>query len=196
MCVESLLSGQPSIVGLMNGSIAGLVAITPCSGYVDPSGSFVVGISGGLACFYGVKIKEIFEFDDALDCFGIHAVGGIVGNLLVGCLAKESIGDVNGAFYGNGHQFVKQIYGTLFTIAFSSVMTAVILFIVDKLIGLRLSTQEERSGMDRAVHNTSMYSQLATVRSKPMSTTSSMARHKRPPTPTARGMAEEMMNEF
>lgn len=175
MCVECLRRGQPSIVGLMNGSIAGLVAITPASGYVDPSGAFFVGLAGGLACFYGVKIKVQFEFDDALDCFGIHAVGGIVGNILVGCLAQESIGGVNGAFYGNAGQLAKQVYGILFTVAFSSVGTAAILFLVDHTIGLRLSTQLERSGMDRAVHNTNMYSQLAISSSAKPSETGSGA---------------------
>jgi hypothetical protein len=161
MFIEFVANGQPSIVGLMNGSIAGLVAVTPCSGHVDPAGSFFVGLAGGLACFFGVKIKDRFEFDDSLDCFGIHGIGGIVGNILVGCLAKESIGGVNGAFYGNGNQLAKQIYGTLFTIAYSSLGTALILYCIDHTIGLRLSEQEERSGMDRVVHNTNMYSQLS-----------------------------------
>ena len=155
------MNGQPSIVGLMNGSIAGLVAITPCSGYVSPSGSFFVGLCGGISCFFGIKIKKYFRFDDALDCFGIHAVGGIVGNLLVGCFAQEAIGGANGAFFGNGHQLIKQIYGTLFTITYSAVGTAIIFYSISITIGLRLSPKDERSGMDRVVHNTSMYSQLS-----------------------------------
>lgn len=161
MLMELIYNGQPSIVGLMNGSIAGLVTITPCAGYISPSGSFFVGLIGGIGCFYGVKIKTRFEFDDALDCFGIHAVGGILGNLSVGCFAQESIGGVDGAFYGNGTQLAKQIYGTLLTIGYCAVCTALVFYFIEFTMGLRLSEMEERSGMDRVVHNTNMYSQLA-----------------------------------
>jgi hypothetical protein len=160
MSLDLLFTGKPSVVGIINGSLAGLVAITPAAGYVNPTGAFIIGVAGGIACSQGVKIKNYFNFDDALDAFGIHAVGGVVGGLLVGCLAMESIGEVRGLFYGNPKQLGLQLYGMSVTIAWSVIGTGIIMLTVDMVFGLRVSASKELIGLDRTQHASTMYSQI------------------------------------
>lgn len=156
MCMDILLSGVPSFDGIMNGCIAGLVAVTPCAGFVNTSGAFIVGVLGGAITSQGVKIKTIFGFDDALDAFGIHGIAGVVGVILTGCLANSHISgdqDINGVFYGGSILFLcKEVASIAFTIAWGCSMTAVILKFVDKTIGLRVSQSKELMGLDASEH--------------------------------------------
>lgn len=163
MTLDLFLTGRPSIIGIMNGSLAGLVVITPGAGFMNPTGSFISGAIGGLACAGGVRIKDYFNFDDALDAFGIHGIGGSVGGVLLGLLARESTGGQNGAFYGNPKLLQYQLIGLLFTIGYSVVGTAVIMILVDSTLGLRVSATKELHGLDRSEHGSTMYSQMNNV---------------------------------
>jgi len=156
MIVEWSLRGKPSVLGIITGAIAGLVVITPASGFVDASGALIIGLLGGPACYLSATyIKEHVSLDDSLDCFGVHGVGGMLGAILTGVFAKASISGVAsqaGAIDGNPHQIIVQLVGMAWTIGWCAIGTLIILFVVDKLIGLRVSEEIEREGLDRALH--------------------------------------------
>lgn len=146
MCVEWLRRGKPSVLGIVSGAVAGLVAITPASGFVDVTGAFVIGAVAGVACYWGAtSLKAMGRYDDSLDVFGVHAIGGIVGALLTGVFALKSIGDVEGSLSN-------QAFGVAVTIIYSGAMTAVILGIVRLLTGLRVTPEQEREGLDLELH--------------------------------------------
>ncbi len=156
MAVEWTFRGKPSVLGIITGAIAGLVVITPASGFVDVSGALIIGLLGGAVCFLSATtIKERFNLDDSLDCFGVHGVGGMLGAVLTGVFAKASISGVasqSGAIDGNPHQIITQLIGMGWTIGWCAIGTIAILFVVDRLIGLRVSEDIEREGLDRALH--------------------------------------------
>lgn len=143
MLTDIILTGRPSIPGIMNGALAGLIAVTPACGYIDYTGAFVIGVVSGVVVSRGVLLKDYFGFDDALDAFGVHGIGGVIGALLTGLFAKEEIGGYNGAFYGNGEQFGIQVYSIVVTIGYSVVMTWLILQFVDIFIGLRVREDKQ-----------------------------------------------------
>lgn len=146
MIIEWLRRGKPSVLGLVSGAVSGLVAITPASGFVDVSGALVIGAAAGLACYWGATtLKSKLGYDDSLDVFGVHAVGGIVGALLTGVFAVESIGGAHSSF-GN------QAFGVVVTVVYSAVMTAIILGIVSALVGLRVTPEAEVEGLDLEQH--------------------------------------------
>ena len=146
MSVEWLRRGKPSVLGLVSGAVSGLVAITPASGFVDVTGALAIGAAAGVACYWGATaLKSRFGYDDSLDVFGVHAIGGIVGALLTGAFALKTIGGVEG-------NIGTQAIGVLATIAYASVMTSIILVIVDLTVGLRPSPEQEREGLDLSQH--------------------------------------------
>jgi Amt family ammonium transporter len=145
--------GKPSILGIISGAIAGLVAITPASGFVGPTGALVIGIAAGLICLWAVAwLKPRLGYDDSLDVFGVHAVGGIVGAVLTGVFAVEAIGGKPGMLEGNGGQVLTQIYGIVATIVWTAVASFVILKVIDLTIGLRPSREAEIEGLDINLH--------------------------------------------
>ena len=149
MFAEWIGKGKPSVLGIASGAVAGLVAITPASGFVGPVGALVIGLVAGVACYWGAtSLKRALKYDDSLDAFGVHGVGGIVGALLTGIFAVEAIGGTAGSL----DQFMIQLYGTLITIVFTAVMTFIILKVVDMVMGLRVSEEQEREGLDIALH--------------------------------------------
>jgi ammonium transporter, Amt family len=154
MFVEWSLKGKPSILGICSGAVAGLVAITPASGFVDPIGSLVIGAAAGIGCYWGAtSLKHMFGYDDSLDAFGVHAVGGIIGALLTGVFARAAINKAgSGLIDGNVHQVLVQIYGILGTLIYDAVATLVILFVINMIIGLRVSEEVERDGLDLSLH--------------------------------------------
>jgi Amt family ammonium transporter len=154
MFVEWILKGKPSVLGICSGAVAGLVAITPASGFVDPTGALVIGIAAGIACYWGATgLKHMFGYDDSLDAFGVHGVGGMVGALLTGVFARTAINSAGtGLIDGNAHQVVVQIYGILGTIIYDAIATLIILFVIKAVIGLRVSEEIERDGLDLALH--------------------------------------------
>jgi ammonium transporter, Amt family len=153
MFVEWMMRKKPTVIGICSGAVAGLVAITPASGFVGPAGAIVIGVAAGVFCYWGATgLKHMFGYDDALDCFGVHAVGGIVGALLTGVFAVEQYGGTAGAFYGNVQQLINQCYGIGTVIVYDAIVSLIILKLVDIFIGLRVSEDVEREGLDLALH--------------------------------------------
>ncbi|KRB20854.1 MULTISPECIES: ammonium transporter [Mesorhizobium] len=148
MFAEWIVAKKPSVLGIISGAVAGLVAVTPASGFVNPTGAFIVGIVAGVVCYISaVKVKHMFGYDDSLDAFGVHGVGGVVGALLTGLLADPAINSLS-----SGASVGKQLYGIVFTILWTAIATFVILYIVKALVGLRPTTQEEVEGLDISQH--------------------------------------------
>ncbi|MER8863074.1 ammonium transporter [Mesorhizobium sp. M0751] len=148
MFAEWIVAKKPSILGIISGAVAGLVAVTPASGFVNPTGAFIVGIVAGVLCYVSaVKLKHAFGYDDSLDAFGVHGIGGIIGALLTGVLADPAINSL-----GSGASVGKQLYGIVFTILWTAIASFVILYIVKALVGLRPSTPEEVEGLDISQH--------------------------------------------
>ena len=153
MFIEWMHRGKPSVLGIVSGAVAGLVAITPASGFVDPSGALYIGIASGGACYWAaVVLKNAMGYDDSLDVFGVHGIGGIVGALLTGVFAVEAIGGKAGLLDGNPDQVWTQAYGIGATIIYCAVGSFIILKVVDVLVGLRVSEEVERDGLDLALH--------------------------------------------
>jgi ammonium transporter, Amt family len=153
MFVEWAHRGKPTVVGLCSGAVAGLVAITPASGYVGPIGSMVIGVACGIGCYWGATgLKHTFGYDDALDCFGVHGVGGIIGAILTGVFAVNEYSGHSGLIEGNPGQVINQLIGVGTVIVYDAVVTAIILFIIKAVIGLKVSDEIEREGLDLALH--------------------------------------------
>jgi len=144
---------KPSLLGILSGAIAGLVAITPAAGFVGPAGAFFIGLIAGIVCYWAsTKLKNKFGYDDSLDVFGIHGVGGTVGALLTGIFAKEAIGGAAGLLEGNIGQLWLQFIGVAFTIVYTAVLTYVILKIINLITPLRATLEEETQGLDLNQH--------------------------------------------
>ena len=144
---------KPSLLGILSGAIAGLVAITPAAGFVGPVGAFFIGLIAGIVCYWAsTKLKNKLGYDDSLDVFGIHGVGGTVGALLTGIFAKEAIGGTAGLLEGNTGQLWLQFIGVTFTIVYTGVFTYVILKIVNLITPLRATVEEETQGLDLRQH--------------------------------------------
>jgi ammonium transporter, Amt family len=161
---EWIRQGKPSALGAISGAVAGLVAITPAAGFVTPMSAIWIGLIAGVFCYFMVvKVKAWFGYDDSLDAFGVHGAGGTIGALLTGIFANSTINPILGAgkptglLEGNWHQFLNQAGGVAIAWCISIVGTLVILFIVDKLIGLRVSEEDEREGLDLSQHGEEGY---------------------------------------
>jgi len=153
MIIEWIFRSKPSVLGIVSGAVGGLVAITPASGFVDPTGALYIGLAAGAACYWGaVILKKALGYDDSLDVFGVHGIGGIVGALLTGVFAVEAIGGTPGLIEGNTSQVWIQAYGVGATIVYCAVATFIILKVIQLFIGLRVSEDEEREGLDSAIH--------------------------------------------
>jgi Amt family ammonium transporter len=156
MTVEWASRGKPSVLGVLSGAVAGLGTITPAAGYIEPWAALLVGVAAGAVCYWAsVVLKNRLGYDDSLDVFGVHGVGGILGTLLVGVFATRLINDVAkgqpvGLIDGNGGQVLTQLYGVVTT--FCSIATWIILKVVDALVGLRVTRDEEIEGLDTALH--------------------------------------------
>ncbi|MDE2797661.1 MAG: ammonium transporter [Gemmatimonadota bacterium] len=154
IAAEWIKHGKPSILGAVTGAVAGLVAITPASGSVGPMGAIVVGLASGVICFWAAtSLKRALGYDDSLDAFGVHGIGGIVGALLTGIFAAESLGGQGLSADSIGGQFVVQLVGVVFTIVYCGVLSFILLKIVDAIVGLRVSQDEETEGLDIALHD-------------------------------------------
>ncbi|HEX6144653.1 MAG TPA: ammonium transporter [Geminicoccaceae bacterium] len=153
MSAEWVTRGKPSLLGIASGAVGGLVAITPASGFVLPGGALVIGLVAGVVCFWGATwLKNTLGYDDSLDVFGVHGIGGIVGALLTGVFAAESVGGVPGLLEGNAGQVAIQVYGILATLIWSGLASFVLLKIVDATVGLRVDADTEREGLDIRLH--------------------------------------------
>ena len=153
MFVEWIHRGKPTVIGICSGAVAGLVAITPASGYVGPIGSMVIGVACGVGCYWGATgLKHAFGYDDALDCFGVHGVGGIIGAILTGVFAINEFSGHSGLIEGNAMQVVNQFIGVATVIVYDGVVSFIILKVIDIALGLRVNDEVERDGLDFALH--------------------------------------------
>jgi len=156
MFCEWLSHGKPSVLGIASGAVGGLVAITPASGSVGPMGALAIGIAAGVGCFLAATaLKRKIGYDDSLDVFGVHAVGGIIGALLTGVFAAEALG---GAGFGSGissigGQVQTQAIGIIATIVYTGVVSFILLKVIDGVMGLRVNEEQEAEGLDVALHD-------------------------------------------
>jgi len=152
MFCEWIVIKKPSLLGILSGAIAGLVAITPAAGFVAPGGALVIGIVAGVGCYIAaVHIKKALGYDDSLDVFGVHGVGGIIGALLTGVFASAAINEA-----GKDASFMLQAYGVIVTIVYTAIVSAIILFVINIVIGLRVTPAQEEEGLDIALHGESI----------------------------------------
>jgi len=153
MAFEWWTRGKPSVLGMISGAVAGLGTITPASGFVLPWHGVVIGLVAGMVCFWScTKLKLYVGYDDSLDVFGVHGVGGVVGTLLVGVFAARSVGGVSGLLEGNGSQVAIQLYGITVTLAWSAFATFILLKAIAAFIPLRVDKQSEIEGLDVTQH--------------------------------------------
>jgi ammonium transporter, Amt family len=155
MVCEWLIAKKPSILGIVSGAVAGLVAITPASGFVNPMGALIIGIAAGAVCYFAaVHVKKALGYDDALDAFGVHAVGGALGAMMTGMFASNAINSAGKGWLldGNGHQMLIQFFDVAGTFIYCAVMTYIILKVIDICIGLRVSQAVEVEGLDINLH--------------------------------------------
>ena len=151
MCVEWASRGRPSLLGLVSGAVAGLVAVTPASGFILPSSGIAIGLVSGIACFFAVSVVKVkLGYDDSLDAFGVHGVGGIIGALLTAVFATSEV--TGSPLPGIGEQFLIQLFSVLATLVYGGLMSAVILFAIKSTIGLRVSDEAELVGLDLSIH--------------------------------------------
>ena len=146
MFAEWVVKGKPSVLGIASGAVAGLVAITPASGFVGPSPAVVIGIAAGVVCFFAAtSLKKALGYDDSLDAFGVHCVGGIIGALLTGVFASKEISGADGSV-------ITQLWGVGTTLIYGFVMSFIILKVIDMTMGLRVTEEQEREGLDISLH--------------------------------------------
>ena len=153
MLIEWSSHGKPSVLGIATGTIAGLAAITPASGYVGPVGALAIGLAAGVLCYWGANsLKRLIGYDDSLDVFGVHGIGGIVGVLLTGVFASSALGgSVEDLDIGN--QLWLQAVGSVTTLVYSGALTFILVKVVDGMIGIRVTAEEEDTGLDLALHD-------------------------------------------
>ena len=165
MTMEWIRFGKPSVLGIVTGMVAGLGTITPASGFVGPAGAMVIGLLAGVSCFTATQvIKRVFKIDDSLDVFPVHGIGGVLGTLLVGVFASTELGVFSGFGFNTdagletmGDQLGVQFVGVVAVLVFTVTATYIILKLVDVLVGLRVSAEQETEGLDIVLHEESGY---------------------------------------
>ena len=157
MLLEWWDRGKPSVLGMISGAVAGLGTITPASGFVLPWHGIVIGIAAGTVCYWAcTKLKTLCRYDDSLDVFGVHGIGGATGMILAGVFAVAAVGETSGLIEGNGQQVLTQLYGVGVTLAWSGVATFVLLKVIGFFLPLRVREEDERVGLDVALHGESL----------------------------------------
>lgn len=158
MILEWIVRGKPSVLGIVSGAIAGLVGITPAAGFVTPGGALAIGLITGAVCFWSATwLKNKLGYDDSLDCFGVHGVGGIAGAILTGVFAAEAIGGTPGLLEGNPGQVLTQIEGIVATVVWTAAASAGILFVLKATMGLRPGVEAEVEGLDLSLHGETVH---------------------------------------
>jgi Amt family ammonium transporter len=160
MFAEWIIAKKPSVLGMISGAVAGLVAITPASGFVDPMGALIIGLVAGVVCYISaVHMKKLFGYDDSLDAWGVHGVGGALGAILTGVFANSAINSLGKGWLidGNGHQMLIQLYDVLGTFVYCAIVTFIILKVIDLVIGLRVSKEVEVEGLDINLHGETVH---------------------------------------
>ena len=160
MFSEWIIARKPSVLGMISGAVAGLVAITPASGFVDPVGALIIGVAAGVVCYISsVWVKKLFGYDDALDAWGVHGVGGALGAMLTGAFASNAINSAAKGWLidGNIHQMVIQFYDVAAVFIYCGVVTFIILKVIDMIVGLRVSPEVEVEGLDINLHGETVH---------------------------------------
>jgi ammonium transporter, Amt family len=159
MFTEWATRGKPTVLGAASGAVAGLVAITPASGYVGPVSALIIGAVAGAVCYMACNLKSRLGYDDSLDVVGVHGVGGTWGALATGLFASKLVNDAgaDGLFFGNPAQLRTQVIAVLATYALAAVLTWVVLKVVDAMVGLRVADEDEVAGLDLSQHSETAY---------------------------------------
>jgi Amt family ammonium transporter len=160
MFAEWIVAKKPSVLGMISGAVAGLVAITPASGFVDPVGALIIGIAAGVVCYISaVWVKKAIGYDDSLDAWGVHGVGGALGAMLTGAFAKKAINSSGSGWLtdGNGHQMLIQFYDVAAVFLYCGIVTFIILKVIDMVVGLRVSPEVEVEGLDINLHGETVH---------------------------------------
>jgi Amt family ammonium transporter len=153
MALEWATRGKPSVLGMISGAVAGLGTITPASGYVLPWHGIVIGVIAGAFCFWAcTALKQKLKYDDSLDVFGVHGVGGVVGTLLTGVFAVAAVGETAGLLEGNAKQVLIQLYGIGVVLVWSGAISFGLLKLIEFFVPLRVRTEDEQQGLDVALH--------------------------------------------
>jgi Amt family ammonium transporter len=157
--VEWMTSSKPKFVGLLTGSVAGLATITPAAGYVSPTAAALIGIISGVVCFYAVALKNKLHWDDALDVWGVHGVGGFIGIILLGVFATKAFNPAgtDGLLAGNPTFFVKQCVAVLLSSVWAFVFTLAMLWLIDRFTPVVVDKSDEELGLDEALHGETAY---------------------------------------
>ncbi|HEX9113570.1 MAG TPA: ammonia channel protein, partial [Nitrospirota bacterium] len=160
VAVEWLHRGKPTMFGAATGSIAGLATITPAAGFVGPMAALLIGVAAGILCYVALNAKSHFKYDDSLDAFGVHGVGGTLGTLMAGLFASVAVNatGANGAFFGNPRQFFVQAGAVSLVALYSFVASFVMLKVLDAAMGLRIESEQETEGLDISQHGEAGYS--------------------------------------
>ena len=159
MFLEWWTRGKPSVLGMISGAIAGLGTITPASGFVLPWHGVVIGLIAGALCFWAcTSLKRRCGYDDSLDVFGVHGIGGMTGTLLAGVFAVAAVGDTAGLLEGNARQMLYQVYGIVAVLLWAGIGTFVVLKVINLLVPLRVNDETERTGLDITLHGESIHS--------------------------------------
>lgn len=153
LAIEWIRDGKPSVLGGITGGVAGLVGVTPAAGFVSPMDSLLIGIFASIACYVAVAIIKVrLGYDDSLDAFGVHGMGGTIGAIMTGLLAREAVGDAPGWIEGNLDQFINNTLGAVLTWVLAGVATLVLIKVIDMLMGIRVSESDESEGLDITQH--------------------------------------------
>jgi Amt family ammonium transporter len=154
--IEWITRGKPSVLGAASGAVAGLVGITPAAGFVEPYAAFIIGALASVAAFYGVTlVKKLGKYDDSLDAFGLHGIGGFAGAVLTGVFASTAVGGTGGAVEGNWMLVWTQTWGALAAAAWCATATFIILWLLERVMSLRVDPEDEVTGLDVALHGES-----------------------------------------
>lgn len=148
---------KPSFVGALTGAVAGLATITPAAGFVEPWAAVIIGLVSGIVCYYAVLLRIKLDWDDALDVWGVHGVGGMLGSILVGVFAVESVNGTSGLIAGNVHQFLVQLAGVLIASVYAFIVTYLILKVTNHFVPVRVTPDEEKEGLDVSIHKEVAY---------------------------------------
>lgn len=157
LIISWLREKTPSFVGVLTGAVAGLATITLGAGFVKPWSAVIIGLVAGIVCYFAVQLRKKLGWDDALDVWGVHGVGGIIGTILLGIFASKSVNGISGLIEGDVYQFGIQVFGTVLASVYAFVVTMLILKVVNKFLPVRVSQEEERLGLDASLHHEEAY---------------------------------------
>jgi ammonium transporter, Amt family len=160
LIVERIVTGHATTLGAASGAVAGLVAITPCAGFVGGMSPIIIGLLAGAVCYLALRLKNVLRLDDSLDVIAVHLVGGLVGSIVLGLFADTSVNALgaDGLFFGGGASLLgKQILASAVTLGFSFSVTYIVALVLDKTMGLRVSSDDETIGLDQSQHAEAAY---------------------------------------